>query len=213
MIKESGCGYSGEPRVGVLGGSFDPVHLAHLIIAEEVRLQLHLEKVLFIPAGQPYMKSNRVTTPAQHRLDMVRLAVASNPYFEASSVDVDRAGPSYTIDTLDVLRNTLPQGRELYFIIGWDSLATLPRWREPVRILEMCRLVAVPRPGVERPDLKELEVSLPGVSDRVIMLDRPVLSISSTGLRDRVGRGVSIRYLTPEPVERYISDNGLYRRG
>lgn len=212
LKKDSGCGDSRAPRVGVLGGSFDPVHLAHLIIAEEARVQLHLEKVLFVPAGQPYMKSDRGITPAGQRLEMVRLAIASNPCFEASSIDVDRPGPSYTVDTLDVLRDTFPQWRELYFIIGWDSLASLPRWREPQRILEMCWLVAVPRPGVERPDVKDLERSIPGVSSRVIMLEKPVLSLSSTDLRDKVRRGTPIRYLTPEPVEQYITRNGLYRK-
>lgn len=210
--KDSGCGDPRAPRVGILGGSFDPVHLAHLIIAEEARVQLHLEKVLFVPAGQPYMKAGRGITPAGQRLEMVRLAVASNPHFEASSIDLDRPGPSYTVDTLEVLRDTLPQGRELYFIIGWDSLASLPMWRHPQRILEMCWLVAVPRPGVERPDVKDLERSIPGVSSRIIMLEKPILSISSTELRDKVGRGVSIRYLIPEPVEQFIAEKGLYRK-
>lgn len=210
--KDSVCGDPQAPRVGVLGGSFDPVHLAHLIIAEEARTQLRLEKVLFVPAGQPYMKSARGITPAGQRLEMVRLATASNPFFEVSPVDVERPGPSYTVDTLDVLRSTLPQGQEIYFIIGWDSLASLPQWREPQRILQMCWLVGVPRPGVARPDIKDLERSIPGVSSRVIMLENPVLSISSTELRDKVGRGISVRYLTPEAVERYIAENGLYRK-
>lgn len=207
----SGCGAPGAPRVGVLGGSFDPVHLAHLIIAEEARVRLRLSKVMFIPAGQTYLKTDRGMTPARLRIEMVRLAVESNPYFEASSIDIDRPGPSYTVDTLEALRSTLPEGRELYFILGWDSLASLPQWREPARIMEMCWLVAIPRPGLPRPDLKELEKAIPGVSERVIMLEGPVLSISSSDIRGRVAKGLSIRYIVPEAVEEYIVKHGLYR--
>ncbi len=209
----SGCKAPGAPRVGLLGGSFDPVHIGHLIIAEEARVRLGLSRVLFVPAGQPYMKAERGITPARQRLEMVQLAVESNPYFEASSIDIDRSGPSYTVDTLDVLRSALPRGRELYFIIGWDGLQSLPLWREPRRILDMCWLVAVPRPGAVQPDLKEIEEAIPGLSERVIMLDRPLLSISSTEIRERVARGTSIRYLVPDAVAKYIEKHQLYRTG
>ncbi|MBI2858583.1 MAG: nicotinate-nucleotide adenylyltransferase [Chloroflexi bacterium] len=208
---ETGCGVSGSPKVGVLGGSFDPVHVAHLIIAEEARVRLGLSKVIFVPAGHPYMKAERGITAPEQRLEMVRLAVSSNPYFEASSVDVERAGPSYTVDTLEVLRNTLPAGRELYFIAGFDSLGSLPLWREPGRILDMCWLVGIPRPGVAAPDLERLEKAIPGVARRVVLLNGPVLSISSTDIRDRVAAGLSIRYLVPEAVECYIREKGLYQ--
>lgn len=210
MPRKGGCGAPGAPRVGVLGGSFDPVHLAHLILAEEARDRLKLSKVIFIPAGRPYLKVEQGITPARQRLEMVRLAIRPNPRFEASSIDIDRPGPSYTVDTLDVLRSTLPQDQEVYFIVGWDSLVSLPQWRDPERILEMCWLVGVPRPGLPAPDLRELEKAIPGVSERVIMLDAPLLGISSTEIRDRVASGVSIRYLVPELVEGYIRQHGLY---
>ena len=205
-------GAPGAPRLGVLGGSFDPVHLAHLIMAEEARVQLGLARVLFVPAGLPYLKTSSGVAPIRHRLEMVRLAVSSNPYFEASSLDIDRPGPSYTVDLLDMLRRSLPAEQEIFFVVGWDSLASLRQWREPERILEMCWLVGVPRPGVPQPDLKELDRVIPGIAKRVIMLDRPALSISSTEVRERVGRGVSIRYLVPEAVEQYIVEHGLYRK-
>ncbi|MEW6034727.1 MAG: nicotinate-nucleotide adenylyltransferase [Chloroflexota bacterium] len=199
-------------KVGVLGGSFDPVHIAHLIMAEEARVGLGLSRVIFIPAGQPYFKGGRSVASAEHRLEMVRLAVSSNPYFEASPIEVNRPGPSYTVDTLDALRRELGTGQEIYLILGWDSLAAIGNWKEPARVLELCHLVGIPRPGSLPPDLGELERAFPGSSGRITLLDRPLIGISSTDIRERIARGISIRYLVPEAVERYIVGHGLYRR-
>jgi nicotinate-nucleotide adenylyltransferase len=197
-------------NIGVLGGTFDPVHLGHLIIAEEVAVQLKLEKVLFVPSGHPWLKEERVITPAEHRVGMLRLALASNPRFEISLVDVERDGPSYTVDTLADLKRQLGKSALFFFILGWDSLRDLPLWREPACIIEQCRLVAVGRPGLAKPGMSKLEAALPGISQRVILLPKPLIGISSSEIRQRVSRGLSIKYLVPEAVEGYIRDKGLY---
>ncbi|MBI2854032.1 MAG: nicotinate-nucleotide adenylyltransferase [Chloroflexi bacterium] len=199
-------------RLGVLGGTFDPIHTAHLIVAEEVRVKFGLAKVLFIPTGMPYFKSDQGLSAAQDRLGMVRAAVASNPDFEASTIEIDRPGPTYTVDTVAELREKYRQ-EEIYFIVGWDALKTLPSWREPKRLLEMCRLVGVPRPDWRKPSIPELEEAIPGASQRIVLLDQPVIGISSTEIRSRVAAGISIRYLVPEAVERYIAERGLYCEG
>ncbi len=196
-------------KIGVLGGTFDPIHIGHLIIAEEARLRLGLGEVIFVPAGQPYFKGGKAIAPAQCRLEMTRLAISSNPYFQVSSIEVDRPGPSYTVDTIAALRNKLGAGAEIFFIMGADALMELPLWKEPARILAMCRLVAVRRPG-RIIDLSSLDSSLPGASARIVFLDAPEIGISSTEIRSRVSRGLSIRYLVPEEVEEYIRRNGLY---
>jgi nicotinate-nucleotide adenylyltransferase len=197
-------------QIGVLGGTFDPVHNAHLAIAEETRVRLGLAEVVFVPAGQPWMKSDRPITPAVHRLEMVHLAVAPYPYFRVSTMEIDRVGPSYTIDTITELRSQLAAEDELYFILGWDSLPQLPQWRDVPRLIRRCRLAAVPRPGYARPNLISLEAQLPGITKRVILLDGPRVDISASGIRDRVARGLPIGHLVPEPVERYIREHRLY---
>ncbi len=198
-------------RVGVLGGTFDPIHLAHLIMAEEARVRLVLEHVVFIPTGEPWLKAVQPITSPQVRLDMVRQAVACNPHFRVSSVEVDRPGPSYSVDTLDALRREEGADAELYFILGMDAIADLPRWHEPERFLELCTPVVFARTDSGSAGLDGLEHSLPGVKDRVVLLNGPVIEISSTDIRQRVGRGASIRYLVPAQVERFITEHGLYR--
>ena len=199
-------------KVGVIGGTFDPIHNGHLLIAEETRAELNLTQVLFVPAGQPWLKTNSPISAARHRLEMVRLAIADRAGFKLSTVDIDRPGPSYTIDTLTDLQSQFGAGARLFFILGWDSLAELPQWREPSRLVEMCRLVAVPRPGYPPPDLNSLEAAIPGISKRVTLLDKPKLDISATVIRERVAQGLSIRHLVPEPVENYIKQHRLYQR-
>ncbi|MBI2916794.1 MAG: nicotinate-nucleotide adenylyltransferase [Chloroflexi bacterium] len=199
-------------RIGVLGGTFDPVHLGHLVIAENARCCLDLDKVLFIPAGQPWLKvSTRrdSITAAEHRLAMVRLAIASNPAFELDTREVERQGPSYSVDTLEELRVAHPSGTEFYFIVGWDLLGQLPAWHQPQRLLELCRLVAVPRPSYHRP-LDRLEAVLPGIGERLVSLDWPRLAISASNIRQRRAQGLSIRYLVPPEVLGYIEEHGLY---
>ena len=197
-------------NIGVMGGTFDPIHMGHLIVAEEVRARLDLAEVLFVPAGQPWLKPNSPVLPAEHRLQMVRLAIADKPYFKLSTIEIERAGPSYTVDTIAELQGQLDARDELFPILGWDNLAQLPQWREPSRLVKMCHLVAVPRPGHPRPDLDSLEAVIPGLSRGLIFLDKPEVDIDATEIRKRVAQGLSIRHLVPEPVERYIKQHGLY---
>ncbi|MCL0091988.1 nicotinate (nicotinamide) nucleotide adenylyltransferase, partial [Dehalococcoidales bacterium] len=147
---------------------------------------------------------------AKHRVEMVRLAIADKPYFKLSTMEIERAGPSYTVDTIAELQGQL--GAELFFILGWDNLAQLPQWHEPWRLVKMCHLVAVPRVGYPAPDLNSLEATIPGLSRATILLDTPLIDINASAIRNRVGQGLSISHLVPEPVERYIKEQGLYSR-
>ena len=196
--------------IGVLGGTFDPIHNGHLVVAEEVRAQLKLSEVLFAPAGQPWLKPDSPIAAAEYRVQMVRLALAGKPYFKLSTLEIERGGPSYTVDTIAELQAQLGIGDELFFILGWENLVELPQWKEPARLVKMCRLVAVPRPGYSVPDLKALEAAIPGLSQQVIVLDKPEIDISASAIRSRVARGLSIRHLVPEAVDRYIHQHGLY---
>jgi len=197
-------------NIGVLGGTFDPIHKGHLLLAEEVRARLNLVEVLFVPAGQPWLKVDSLISPAEHRVEMVRLAIADKPYFKLSTMEIERAGPTYTVDTIAELKARLGTANELFFILGWDNLAELPQWRQPSRLISMCRLVAVPRPGYPLPDLKALEASIPGLSQRVTLMGKPEVDISATEIRDRVARGLSIRHFVPRPVGEYIRQHKLY---
>jgi len=196
--------------IGVFGGTFDPIHNGHLVVAEEVRGKLNLAEILFVPAGQPWLKPDSPIAAAEHRVQMVRLALAGKPYFKPSKVEIERAGPSYAVDTIAELQGQLGTGDGLFFILGWDNLAQLPLWREPLRLITMCRLVAVPRPGYPPPDIKALETAIPGLSQRVVLMDKPQIDISAAGIRERVAQGLSVSNLVPEPVERYIREHGLY---
>jgi len=197
-------------NVGVLGGTFDPVHNGHLEVAEEARKKLNLETVIFMPAGQPWMKSDREITPARHRLRMLELALAEKPYFKISVMEIEREGPTFTIDTINELKGQLRPEDEVFFIMGQESLVQLPRWHDASRLIHLCYFVVAPRPGSPKPDLKALEKTLPGISQRVMLLDRPYVDVSGTDIRDRVERGLSIRHLVPELVNRYIKEQGLY---
>ena len=202
-------------RIGLLGGTFDPIHYAHLVVAEEVRASLQLDTIVFIPAGQPPHKMEHASAAPEHRLAMLRLAIASNPYFTYSRVELDRPGPSYLADTLRILRTQWGQQVEIDFILGWDSLTELPNWYHPQDIVAaLSKLVAVGRPGhVEKVDItkRELEARLPGIAQRLHVVPVPQLAISSTELRHRVAAGKPIKYQVPEAVEQYIADHNLYR--
>lgn len=198
-------------NIGVLGGTFDPVHLGHLVIAEAARSRLELAKVIFVPAGQPWLKSGRSITPAQHRVEMVKLAIADRPYFELSTVEVERPGPSYSVDTMATLYEQSGKENSFFFLLGWDSLSELPKWKEPSRLIQMCRLVAITRPNFNRPDLKAMEALVPGITRNVIWLDIPPVDISSSEIRARVAKGLSIDWMVPAQVARYIAEHGLYR--
>ncbi len=197
-------------NIGVLGGTFDPVHNGHLVVAEEVKTRLNLVEIIFVPAGQPWLKAERPISPAEHRLQMLRLALADKSYFKLSTIEIERTGPSYTVDTITELRGQLGSEDELFFILGWDSLAELPQWREPSRLIKVCYLVAVPRPGYPRPKLKTLDVIIRGLSQRVMLMKKPEIDISASAIRERVARGLSVRHLVPEPVNRYIKEHKLY---
>jgi len=199
-------------NIGVLGGTFDPIHMGHLIIAEEVRARLDLTEILFVPAGQPWLKLNNANaiSPAEHRLEMVRLAIADEPAFKLSTMEIERPGPSYTVDTMAELRSQIGAEGKLYFVLGWDNLNQLPRWHQPQRLVELCRLVPVRRVGFASPDLDSLEAAVPGLAKSLVMLDTPQIEISSSEIRQRVARGLSIHQLVPEPVERYIIKHKLY---
>ncbi len=198
-------------RLGILGGTFDPIHFGHLVVAEECRARLDLAAVLFIPAGQPPHKRGRAISPAEHRVEMVRLAIADNPGFRLSRIEVEREGYSYTVDTLARLREEHGRGVELYFIVGMDALAEIMTWHAPARLVSLCRVVAVTRPGFGPFDPASLEPALPGAGERILTLPAPELRISSSELRERVAVGLPIRYQVPSAVEEYIRAHGLYR--
>jgi nicotinate-nucleotide adenylyltransferase len=203
-------------RFGVLGGTFDPIHLGHLIIAQEVVSALQLDRLFFLPAGDPPHKRNRSVTPAHHRVAMVKRAIAKNPAFALSLVDVTRTGPSFTVETLKLLHQEWGPETAIYFVLGWDMLDELLTWHDPPGVVRQAdKLVAVHRPGyvLDAAYLARLEEALPGLQERLVHLEAPQVAISSTELRERVAQGRPIRYLVPDAVERYIRVEHLYRPG
>ena len=199
-------------RLGVFGGTFDPVHLGHLVAAEETTELLALDEMLFVPAGQPWFKAAEPVTDAAHRLNMVRLAVESNPRFRVCDVEVARPGPSYTVDTLEQLRDDSPPGTEIFLVLGLDALTEMHRWRCPARVFELATVVGVTRPGAAF-DPGPLSSILPCAAERVIMLRILPVDVGATELRRRVAADQSLRYLVPGSVEAYIREHGLYERG
>ena len=199
-----------EGSLGILGGTFDPIHLGHLAIAEEARETLGLERVLLVPAAHPPHKPDRPITDAGHRLAMAELAVVGNPAFTVSPMEIERGGLSYTVDTLAELRPDGDGVAPLWFILSAEALAGFPSWREPDRILELARLAVMPRGEGERVDAAWVAAHFPGRDDRVRFLAGPLLPISGSVVRRRVAAGRSIRYLVPDPVARYIADHALY---
>jgi nicotinate-nucleotide adenylyltransferase len=197
-------------KIGVIGGTFDPIHYGHLIIAEEARVKVGLAKVIFIPAGNPPHKLRRPYSPAHHRYKMVELAIASNPYFEISPIEINRPGPSYSVDTMAILREEMGPNVELYFIMGVDSLAGILTWHKPEELIKLCKIIAVNRPGYGV-DIDALNSIIPGIKEQVIFIKAPEIGISSTEIQQRVREGLPIRYLVPPEVERYIYENKLYR--
>lgn len=195
-------------NIGILGGTFDPIHIGHLVVAEEARIKLGFNEVLFVPAGQPLLKPDRNITPSDQRVEMVRRAIADNPHFKLCTIEAERPGPSYTVDTVMTLREQLGSEVGLFFILGRDTLAELPSWKEPKKLVQLCRLVVAPRLGSK--DLQHLETEIPGLLGKVVQLDMPVIGISSSGIRQRVAQGLPIRYLVPAGVEKYISEQKIY---
>lgn len=195
-------------RLGILGGTFDPPHYGHLALAENGRAQLQLERVLFVLAGQPPHKPDRPITPAHHRVAMVEAAIADNPAFAISGVDLDRPGPHYTVEMLALLQREHP-GAEMFFLMGSDSLAQFLTWRDPDSIAGQARLAVMRRTG-HSPDLETLEQAVPGIRERLVWLEVPHLDIASSDLRRRAREGLPLRYLLPPLVEAYICEHRLY---
>lgn len=200
----------GPVRVGVYGGTFDPIHIAHLAIAEEARWALDLQQVRFVPAArQPLKGVPPGATPAQ-RLAMLNLACADNPAFVPDDLELRRPPPSYTVETLEHLRARFGPVTELWFIIGADAARDLPRWRRVTELVALARLAIVERPG-HAFDPLAFERVVPAGAGRYVLLDGPRLDLSSTEIRRRIATGRPVRYLVPEAVRRYIADQGLYR--
>ena len=192
-----------------MGGTFDPIHYGHLVAAEMARTEFGLGRVLFMPTGTPPHKAGQRITPAESRLAMVELAIADNPSFEASRLEIERQGPSYTVDTLRQLKQARPED-ELYFITGTDALRDLFSWHEPREILHLAHFIAASRPGFAAESMLEQASDDPLILTKVHLLEVPALAISSTDIRQRVSRGRSIRYLLPETVRDYIVRHRLY---
>ncbi len=197
-------------RLGVLGGTFDPVHRGHLALAGAARDELRLEQVLFVPAGQPWRKSGQEIGANDDRLAMLRLALEGDASFQIATLELERSGPSYTADTLEA-RAAPRRGDEMYFIVGQDALADLPNWVRPERILELARLAVARRPEVSAEALEEAQRRVPALRERVVWLKMPPVEVSATEIRERVRRGQPIRGLVAAAVERYIQQHGLYR--
>jgi nicotinate-nucleotide adenylyltransferase len=196
-------GGPGVKRVGIMGGTFDPIHHGHLVAASEVASLYGLGEVIFVPTGEPWQKSERQVSPAEHRYLMTVIATASNPSFWVSRVDIDRAGPTFTIDTIRDIAALRPDA-ELYFITGADALAQILSWKDAEEALTIARFVGVTRPGYELSD-----AHLP--IDSVALVDVPALAISSSGCRERVRARLPVWYLVPDGVVQYINKHRLYR--
>ena len=195
-------------RLGLFGGTFDPIHLGHLILAEQCREACRLDRVWFVVAGAPPHKQGE-RTPAAHRLEMVRIAIAGHPSFEPSDLETRRPGPHYSVDTLRFVQEQQP-GDELFFLIGADSLADLPDWRDPAGIARLATIVVVNRPGIAATDPADLPYFGPGTHD-LLSVAIPPIGIASKDLRRRMAAGRTIRYMVPRGVEAYIEAHGLYR--
>ncbi|MQF70097.1 nicotinate-nucleotide adenylyltransferase [SAR202 cluster bacterium AD-804-J14_MRT_500m] len=202
-------------NIGVLGGTFDPVHVGHLMIAEEARINLQLQEVIFVPAGTPWMKMDRSITPAEHRVHMVRKAIMSNPFLSVSCLEVQRKGPSYSVDTLEELTQ-IYKDANLFLIVGSDSMFEFSKWKSPERILRLAQLVIVNRrtgeiEGKDYPrKLQKVKAIGP---NKIICLDEIEIKVSASDIRKRVKEGKSIRYMVSDEVEQYISYHRLYVDG
>jgi nicotinate-nucleotide adenylyltransferase len=198
----------GSRRLGVMGGTFDPIHQGHLVTAEEALWQFHLDEVVFVPTGQPWMKTDREVTTAEDRYLMTVIATASNPRFSVSRIEVDRPGPTYTIETLQELRRMAEGEVELFFITGADAMLEIFSWKDPEEVLAQAHFFAATRPGY---DIARFVEEAPSSHPKISVMDIPALSISSTDVRRRVREGEPIRYLVPEGIQTYIEKARLYR--
>ena len=196
-----------SPRIGVMGGTFDPIHHGHLVAAAEARWQFDLDSVVFVPTGMPWQKPVGVS-PAEDRYQMTLLATASNPTFTVSRLEIDHEGPTYTVDTLRRLWAQQDEHSRLFFITGADAVLQILTWKEPDQVLALAEFIAATRPSF---DLDRLVSQVPGAAGRVHRMEIPALAISSSDIRARVACGAPIQYLVPDGVARYIQEHGLYR--
>jgi nicotinate-nucleotide adenylyltransferase len=206
----SGARDDGPKRIGVLGGTFDPPHVGHLWLATLAADELALDRVLFMPAAQPPHKLDREVTPAADRVHMTRAAIASDHAFELCTVELDRPGPSFTVDSMVELQRLYPAA-SLVLLMAADSLAQVETWREPERLLALVEWGVGPRPGSDPPDAAALRARFGEAADRIHLLNGPALDVSASTVRQRVAAGQAIRYLVPVAVEEVIADRGLYR--
>ena len=197
-------------RRGVLGGTFDPIHIGHLILAEEARTALALDRMTFVPAGQPWRKAGRDVSPVADRLAMVRLATEGEPACDVSTVEAERDGPSYTAETLVALAAS---GDELFLILGADAAADLPNWKAPEEIARLAHVAVALRPGWDEAAVRKATAAVPGLADRLIFFPMPLIAVSGTELRARCRVGRSLRYYTADTVVRYIVERHLYPPG
>ncbi len=202
----------GPLNIGLMGGTFDPIHMGHLVTAEEARQQFSLDYVIFIPAGLPPHKEKEHVSPAEHRCLMTTLAVMSNPSFIVSRLEVDKDEPSYTIDTVRHFTTSSTPGTNLFFITGADAIMDILTWKDYPELIRLCTFIAVSRPEYPLDRLSEITGSLSmELRTKIHLLEIPALAISSTFIRKRTALGKTIKYLTPEPVEQYIKKHGLYK--
>lgn len=197
-------------KLGILGGTFDPPHNGHLLLADAAMHQLQLAQVVFMPAKQPPHKLDDAITPLEARVAMLERALRGRPAFVISMLEAERAGPSYTVDTLRELRHDLPTRTEIFFIMGMDSLQNLPTWHQPEEIVKLCKLAVLKRPGYFV-DLDALDRQIPGVKRAVVFVNAPELNVSASDIRARAARGESIREFVPAAVAEYIETHHLYR--
>jgi nicotinate-nucleotide adenylyltransferase len=202
-----------KSRYAIMGGTFDPIHFGHLSAAEEVRVRLNCQKVIFIPSGMPPHKKEYAVTDSTYRYAMTLLATGSNPNFEVSDIEINRKGYTYTLDTIKKLKEYYRKEVELLFITGADALLEIETWYKVEELLKICSFVAVTRPGYDKSKLEQKLHQLQSkYNSELHIVDVPGLSISSTDLRKRINQGTSIKYLVPEAVEEYINDHKLYRK-
>lgn len=198
-------------KIGIMGGTFDPIHYGHLLAAEEACFALDLEEVIFVPTGDPYHKRGRNVSSSEDRYNMALLTTLDNPAFTTSRIEIDRKEASHTVDTLREMRHWYaPDSTEFFFITGLDAFLDMPKWKEYEVIFELSTVVAVSRPGYKDVSLEDLPVEIN--KEAIILLEIPLLSISSTEIRERVADGRNIRYIVPQLVEQYIYKKGLYKR-
>jgi nicotinate-nucleotide adenylyltransferase len=197
-------------RIGLMGGTFNPIHIGHLVTAEEAFYQFNLDEIIFIPSGKPPHKADHEIAPPEDRYLMTVIATASNPHFTVSRIEIDRTGPSYTVETLREMKKIYGEDTELFFITGADAVIEILTWKDPEIIADLCEFIAASRPGYSFRKFEELKLSHPRKLPKVHFMEIPALAISSTDIRRRIREGKPVKYLLPEGVAQYLTKRGLY---